>query len=323
MVKTKFKSNKKVRANSTSTISDDNKCPNCDKSVLDEKSLQCDSCGQFTHLTCDKSITNKLYDALSESADNSLIYLCVLCKPSLDGCKGVDAANKKLDALSMAMVNQSAKLESIVNAQNVKIAEMSASFSDQNERFQRLSQHITGIESTLESNKNSLAELNMKHQPSSSHPRPWNDVASRLQDQILQPNENVSGPDSADPKQCLVIYGIPRAYDPSAVIKQFCGDLCINKRWITNVVPLRQSGPSPPIKVCCVNSEVKWNMLKGVNSLKMRGTYAKPYLSKEELQQDRALAKKVSDLRKDHNGREFKIHRGRVVEVIDDFLVDV
>ena len=90
-----------------------------------------------------------------------------------------------------------------------------------------------------------------------------------------------------------------------------------------SVVPLRQCGPSPPIKVCCVNSEVKWNMLKGVNSLKMRGTYAKPYLSKEELQQDRALAKKVSDLRKDHNGREFKIHRGRVVEVIDDFLVDV
>ena len=43
----------------------------------------------------------------------------------------------------------------------------------------------------------------------------------------------------------------------------------------------------------------------------------------EVLPQDRALAKMVSDLRKDHNGCEFKIHRGQVVEVIDDFLVDV
>ena len=43
--------------------------------------------------------------------------------------------NKKLDALYMAITTQTAKLESMVNAQNIKIAEMAANLSDETDRF--------------------------------------------------------------------------------------------------------------------------------------------------------------------------------------------
>lgn len=295
-------------------------CSNCDKPVHDDKSLQCDLCEEYTHLVCDKSISTKLYDALSECKDNSLIYLCVLCKPSLKHRKDTNAANQKLiDALE---------------AQNAQVTETTnTSMSTQTARLDTLNAKIANIENALEQNNKLLYELT-RHEPtkkrdSNEHNRQSALDPNRVWSEVVnaRPSPTQSAPKNPhstenDPKNSLVIYGISCNYDPAAVILQICADLGINKRWVVNITALSPSSATPPIKITCINSNVKWNLLVGINALKLTNTYAKLYLSKEDLQKDRALVQKVVELRKLHPTRLFKIRKGKIVEEIEGYLVD-
>lgn len=58
-------------------------CVTCHSDVGDDNSLPCDFCGKYTHLKCDKTMSNALYQALTENQPNPLLYFCSECKPML------------------------------------------------------------------------------------------------------------------------------------------------------------------------------------------------------------------------------------------------
>lgn len=298
---------------SCSNISEDYLCPSCVKPVKEEKSLQCDGCGEYTHLTCDKTISTKLYDAIGECPANSLMYLCAQCKPSFKNFQESAVTNNRWDDIAKDQANGFAK--------------MSKTITDQISKLDILSGKICGIEKSIGHNSKAISDLTTRQtmtnvEAANTPPGPmWSQVASGSREQFPSLPPTNSPHADLDLKNSLVIYGINRSYDPGPLVHQICADLCINKKWIVNVRSLRQSGPTSPIRVTCINSEVKWDLLVGINSLKIPNTYAKLYMTTEELQKDRALVKKVKELRMLHKDRVFKIKKGNVIEEFEDYTI--
>ena len=58
-------------------------CVTCTTPIVGDKTkaMPCDFCNLYTHLACDGKISTELYNAISNCEDNSLIYLCINCRP--------------------------------------------------------------------------------------------------------------------------------------------------------------------------------------------------------------------------------------------------
>ena len=58
-------------------------CVTCTSPIVGDKikAMPCDFCNLYTHLSCDGKISADLYNAISDCEDNSLIYLCINCRP--------------------------------------------------------------------------------------------------------------------------------------------------------------------------------------------------------------------------------------------------
>ena len=79
-------------------------CVTCTSLVGEKaKAIPCDLCNLYTHLTCDCKISNDLYNAISNCEGNSLIYLCINCRPILP---------KSLDQLMSGLLS---KVEAILD----------------------------------------------------------------------------------------------------------------------------------------------------------------------------------------------------------------
>lgn len=61
-----------------------NICVSCsDKISEDDRSMMCDFCHRYTHITCDSNLPEEICDSLDKHDGNSMIYLCGECKPML------------------------------------------------------------------------------------------------------------------------------------------------------------------------------------------------------------------------------------------------
>lgn len=59
-------------------------CVTCNDKITDEeRSMMCDFCHHYTHVSCDEKLSDDLCDCLDENEGNSMIYLCGECRPML------------------------------------------------------------------------------------------------------------------------------------------------------------------------------------------------------------------------------------------------
>lgn len=80
----------------------------------------------------------------------------------------------------------------------------------------------------------------------------------------------------------------------------------------------RHDSKTSPIFITCRDPRTKWRFLKAINSIRIdpefKGIYARPFMSAEQLQTDRDLVRKLTDLRHKFEEKTLKIHRGKIFD---------
>ena len=341
--------------------------------VVDEvgKSLPCDFCGEYTHLKCEVSMTESLYDAISVAPDNPLTYFCGKCRPMLVPDNSRKLLSGLIDRVTKIVTDQKREslAEKIMNKMSSKISELddlvrehrSAAnklddrISKYDESIQDIRQLVTQSHKAVDESRQALSEsrstLNESKQnlelmisesvahrsnrpqpfpippvpyPSFPQNNPRDPMFGPTQHQFSRPPppsaRNEPPRITPNPENTLVVYNT----DQSQHIRNIAEDLMIRCNiydWeVVHVDRLNKTNSSrSPIYIRCNNNKTRWNFMRDINQLKNRcdqykKTYARPYLSGEDLRTDRNLFRKLTDIRKRHEQRVFKIYKGEIYE---------
>ena len=117
-------------------------CVTCNSNVGEgEKALPCDFCSRYTHLTCDGRMSDGIYAALEADNENSLVYLCVDCKPTLLASH---------DTFKSLLVHVTQRLDQAMSTDREPIAE---------KILNRLSAMIEGLDRQNREHVNNIAQV--------------------------------------------------------------------------------------------------------------------------------------------------------------------
>lgn len=85
---------------------------------------------------------------------------------------------------------------------------------------------------------------------------------------------------------------------------------------VENIKTTDQGAKIPrPLKLCTESREQKWDILKRINGLKIKGIFAKPDLNKEEREADFQLRTELKKLKTDNPGQMYKIIRNQIQKI--------
>lgn len=70
-----------------------------------------------------------------------------------------------------------------------------------------------------------------------------------------------------------------------------------------------------PIKLCIDSKERKWDILKRINALRVKGIFAKPDLTHEEREADFQLRTELKKIREENPGHAYKIKNNKVIQI--------
>jgi len=70
-----------------------------------------------------------------------------------------------------------------------------------------------------------------------------------------------------------------------------------------------------PLKMCTESKEQKWDILKRINGLKLKGIFAKPDLNKEEREADFRLRAELKKIRENNPLDTYKIFRNQIKKI--------
>lgn len=245
-----------------------------------------------------------LYEALSKHKDNSLIYLCVTCRPQsltiqlqarLDTIESAIA--KMADSQSIGHIEfRLAELQSSLKAMkdaNIELCEQVSHLVDQQKRCQDTSENIM---MQFEPMKETLGKLQTDAKSwaqtamfSSPHDNGFAQFSSQnVQEQPLPTDQFECG---------TVVYNIPKMINDLDAVRHLAAECNISKRDIVGARRLESKSSNPPLLVLLSDKKTKWFFLKAINSKKINGTFARPHLSPEDLDKDRELLRRLRDLR--------------------------
>jgi hypothetical protein len=126
-----------------------------------------------------------------------------------------------------------------------------------------------------------------------------------------------------DPNLTLVVYNMKGNRNINNIIEQLHFLCKIYSTEIQVADRLPSNGKiDPPIAITCINPAIKWMFIKEVNKLRFdtdtaeefKNVFARPFLDEEQLREDRALVRKLTNIRAKHGDRSFKIFKGEIYE---------
>lgn len=378
-------------------------CKTCNDKVKDEdRSMICDFCHHYTHVSCDDKLTDELCDCLDENEGNSMVYLCVDCKPMLIPKTSehlFDGITKKVEKV-LEDPNRKNLAETIMNKLSSQIRELDQMVIDhkagmtqtQNEFKQILVDVIqesdkvnTGVSSYVkeltqmlneqrgsicqtetdikkvieemrEYHHSDMSNQQHRHDPHENfdieypkpnhHPPPFGspmdsawlrppNMSRSVPTPHMAPNGPYRGPPLTsaqndrntkwqyNPETSLVVYNLSNNVSVTNNIEQLSLRCSLYPYEIEHAERRHSySDRNAPLFIQCVNKNVKWKMIVQVNKLRAeeeyKKTYARPFLTEEDLKQDRALVRKLTHYRSKYTERSFKIRRGVIYEIIND-----
>ena len=97
-------------------------------------------------------------------------------------------------------------------------------------------------------------------------------------------------------------------------ISKVCEALDLEETDITEQTTLNTKGKVQPIKIRVASERTKWHIISQLHK-KLEQVYARPDLTPKQQQKDRELVKELQEMRKQDDGKKYKISRGRIVEL--------
>jgi len=290
-------------------------CTKCKENVNDsQNSIACNFCDEYTHLTCDKALPKALFDLLCKHPENSLVYLCMQCKPLISPINRPTTVATNV-AKSIEDTCKT-KLKDIRDEQNKALDFLVSKTNKLDQAVQSLKQMVVD-----------LNKINIQGVTSSPGPRPghpdisWAAVAGNQPENTSSyQTASADSNRAANPKAShdMVIYNVPYTLNETTATLQLAGICRINKHHITSISRLSSAKGTPPVLVELNNERSKWLFIKAINSQKPYGTYSRPYLTGLELKVDNALVNELKKLRDENPSRKYKIYRRAIVEDIGD-----
>lgn len=121
----------------------------------------------------------------------------------------------------------------------------------------------------------------------------------------------------------LVVYNIPITVNDSPAAHHLASICGVIKSRIVGVKRLGSRHlEKPPLLISCDSAQTKRRFINLINDCRFRGTYARPQLNPEELKKDQQLVRNLRDSRKLNPQKVLKIHRGKIVEEIENHYVE-
>ena len=118
-------------------------------------------------------------------------------------------------------------------------------------------------------------------------------------------------------KYPMVIYNIPNDINETSAVLELVSTCEILKRHISKIARLSSARKSRPVVVEFCERSAMWSFIKQLNNRRLHNTYARPYLSADELELDRKLQSELRALRAENPEAKYKIRRREVVQVIE------
>lgn len=126
-------------------------CVTCTVPIIDDKvkAMPCDFCNLFTHLSCDVRMSTELYDAITNSQDNSLIYLCINCRQIMPSKPDQLFAGivKKVESVLDQCSQRESISEKILNSLSKKIVDLDRMCNDHSQTFLEHKQAYQALQS--------------------------------------------------------------------------------------------------------------------------------------------------------------------------------
>lgn len=287
----------------------------------------------------------QLFDVLGKFKDNSLLYLCITCKPKkylLQTESKISDIESLLGSMSKDNKRTTAyyqnKLEEVIE----KVDSLNLKLESDAHRHDEIKQLLDktppsqdvctkDILHNLDSLKNMVKELtpgtgssnptvNEKLEPTKPT---WASTASALQELSAFVSRGPSAQD-IDP-ECydsgLVVYNVPSMIRDIDAVHHLASVCYIDKRNIIASKRLKSGRKCPPLLIQCANKNVKWSFIKALNASKAEDTYARPHLTPSEMQKDKDLVRKLNDLRKLYPEHLLKIYKGNIVEEVEGYYI--
>lgn len=124
-----------------------------------------------------------------------------------------------------------------------------------------------------------------------------------------------------DPDNTLVVYNTDKTDHVRIVVEDLmtrCNIYQSEVIYANKLIKTSNNRTNSPIYIRCDCNITRWNFIRDINKLRYKyddeQIYARPYLNDEDLRADRNLYRKLTDVRKRHEGRTFKIHKGQIYE---------
>ena len=280
------------------------KCPVCSKGKKGRAS--CSQCQAYYHLSC-VSISAAEWESGLKLATKGFRWACQKCL-SLPADQIIET-----------------KLETRMSQLEKK---MEGSIKDLAEKIE------TSLTASLTSTKQALSQ--QEQQMDSLTKKSWAQVAeevdrtvSKVSQEVVKVRDTVEEgkirrekADKEEREKNVVIFGIKEAENHQADVL-YIQDFLDRETYLhglgiriqpTDVTRIgrKMEDKTRPIKVTLFDRETKWEVLKRINRMELKGTFARPDLNREEQEADYQLRKALKLKREEEPDIHWKIVRGEI-----------
>ena len=218
--------------------------------------------------------------------------------------------DKMLDSLSMIEKKLSGKIESLMESISVSSTPAPLPITTTKEKVPSDPTNPPPLSNDWASVVRTLAKVES--------------AVSSLQESSPPPRVTSEEGDLTMRQRNVVIFGIPEddGLDPSKDAETLEGTLrgtmalniTVEAKDVARIGIIKVDSKYPrPIRLVTPSVDRKWDILKRVNGMKVRGVFARPDLNRVEQEADRILREKLKEKRAESGSSGWKIQRGQIV----------
>lgn len=292
---------------------DSEKCKLCKKGKKGVAS--CSYCQAFYHLSCIK-ITSTEWESLRKLAPKGARWICQEClsEPASASTPTVRKLEDKLDTrmneLEMKMEGSIKSLTQKIDASlNANLSSTKQALTEQEKQISLLSKNswaqvVSGVDKSVEKVSKEVI---------------------KVRDTVEEDKQRRDKADRELREKNLVIFGIKETESYKTDVEEvqdlldthaFLHGLSFNVQ-SANLTRLgrRSDQKTRPIRLTLCDRESKWEVLKRINRMDIRGVFARPDLNQEEQEADFKLRTALKKKREEDPEGHWKIIRGEIKKV--------
>ena len=297
-------------------------CGKCCKLVRErEDCIECELCVSWYHLRC----TNLLAADLATCEKKGVHWYCEKCNET------IGTLHKRFQAIDKNMCSVKKEISEALEKQKVEASrqatELLERFQQQNVDFEHSVKRVVS-ECMNEANKTQEVSLRKTYADMAAELKEKTDLIensfktqtqSILQGQVKLENEKSEKENRA---KNVIIFGLkePSSECTAQALRAFMSSTChlsvqFDDRDVTRLGSKKMEGKGRPIRLVLQNENIKWEVLKRINSVHADGIFARNDMNKKERELDFLLRKELKEVREKDPRGKYKIFRKKVVKI--------